>query len=109
MNANKRAKRVRQVLRNQDNSRLRLCVTRSNLNISVQVIDDSKGYTVAHASTSKDSKGTGLEKARIVGIQIAQKALEAGIKKVKFDRGSNPYHGRIASLADGAREGGLEF
>ena len=91
--------------------RPRLAVSRSNKQISVQVIDDVQGHTLC-ASTSKtmaDIKGQNLEGAKVVGADIAKKALEAGIKKVAFDRGGFRYHGRVKALADAAREAGLEF
>ncbi len=91
--------------------RPRLAVFRSNRHIYVQVIDDSTGRTLAAASTleegvaGKDPK----TKAKAVGQAVADKAKKAGVSKVTFDRGGFMYQGRIASLADGAREGGLEF
>src|SRR2546423_1470932 len=94
--------------------RPRLNVYRSLNHIYAQVIDDSRGVTVAAASTAqgkKDERRTGgnLASAREIGKQIAQRALEKGIKKVVFDRGGYLYHGRIKALADAAREAGLEF
>lgn len=88
----------------------RLSVFRSNKAIYVQVIDDTKGTTIVSASsaTLKD-KVTKVEASTIVGKTIAEKALSAGITEVVFDRGGYLYHGRIKSLADGAREGGLKF
>ena len=91
----------------------RLSVYRSNKEIYAQLIDDSNGVTIA-ASSSRDkelssAKGTKTEVANQVGKSIAEKALKAGIEQVSFDRGGNLYHGRVKSLADGAREGGLKF
>lgn len=91
----------------------RLSVFRSNADIYVQLIDDNEGKTLASAS-SKDKdiaaqKGTKSEKSKLVGQAIARKATELGISKVVFDRGGNLYHGRVKSVADGAREGGLQF
>jgi large subunit ribosomal protein L18 len=88
----------------------RLSVFRSNKAIYAQVIDDSKGTTIAFASsaTMKD-KITKVDAAAQVGKAIAEKAITAGITEVVFDRGGYLYHGRIKSLADGAREGGLKF
>jgi large subunit ribosomal protein L18 len=93
----------------------RLCVFRSLKNISVQVIDDVNGTTIAAASTlDKDIKGeikSGGNKtaAKVVGETIAKKALAKGINEVAFDRGGFLYHGRVKELADGAREAGLIF
>ncbi len=96
--------------------RPRLSVYRSLKHIYAQVIDDTKGITLAAASTLdpalreqlKDIKGK-VEAARLVGKLVAERALEKGIKKVVFDRGGFKYHGRVKALADGAREAGLEF
>ncbi|GHU49460.1 50S ribosomal protein L18 [Clostridia bacterium] len=93
----------------------RLCVFRSLKNISVQVIDDVSGITIAAASTlDKDIKGeltSGGNKtaAKVVGEAIAKKALAKGVNEVAFDRGGFLYHGRVKELADGAREAGLKF
>jgi large subunit ribosomal protein L18 len=95
--------------------RPRLCVFRSNSNISAQIIDDVAGTTLAAASTlEKDIKaqcanGGNKEAAKLVGEAIAKKALEQGIDTVAFDRGGFLYHGRVKELADGAREAGLKF
>ena len=90
-----------------------LSVFRSNTDIYVQLIDDLNGQTLAAAS-SKDKaivaqKGTKSEKSKLVGEAIAKKATELGIKDVIFDRGGYLFHGRVKSVADGAREGGLKF
>jgi large subunit ribosomal protein L18 len=91
----------------------RLSVFRSNTDIYVQLIDDLKGETLASASSKdKDFKGqkaNKVELSKLVGSAIARKAVELGIKDVTFDRGGYLYHGRVKSLADGAREGGLKF
>ena len=90
----------------------RLVVFRSNSEIYAQIIDDTKGVTlVAASSRDKDLKATGTktEKAQQVGQAIAKKALAAGIESISFDRGGYLYHGRVKSLAEGAREGGLKF
>ncbi|HEX7847376.1 MAG TPA: 50S ribosomal protein L18 [Chitinophagaceae bacterium] len=91
----------------------RLSVFRSNTDIYAQLIDDTKGETLAAASSrDKDiaaQKGTKSEKSKLVGAAIARKASELGIKTVTFDRGGYLYHGRVKSVADGAREGGLQF
>ena len=90
----------------------RLVVFRSNSEIYAQIVDDTKGVTlVAASSRDKDLKTTGtkIEKAKQVGEAIAKKALAAGIETISFDRGGYLYHGRVKSLAEGAREGGLKF
>lgn len=91
----------------------RLSVFRSNSDIYAQLIDDSKGQTIAAAS-SKDKdiaaqKVNKTEKGKLVGAAIARKATEAGLKEVVFDRGGYLYHGRVKAVADAAREGGLQF
>ncbi len=90
----------------------RLCVYRSNANISAQIIDDVKGVTLVSASSlEKDFNGHGgnKESAKEVGKMIAERAVAKGITNVVFDRGGYLYHGRVSELADGAREGGLKF
>ena len=90
----------------------RLNVFRSNANIYAQLIDDVNGVTLASASTlEKDFEGaTGnCEAAKKVGLALAERAKAKGIEEVVFDRGGYIYHGRVAALADGAREGGLNF
>ena len=95
--------------------RPRLCVYRSNKNISCQIIDDVNGVTLAAASSlDKELKaelgyGGNKEAAKKVGEAIAKKAAEKGISEVAFDRGGYIYHGRVKELAEGAREGGLKF
>ena len=91
--------------------RPRLVVTRSARHVFVQVVDDSKGLTVASASTMEADlrafDGDKTAKAKKVGELVAERAKAAGIDTVVFDRGGNKYHGRVAAVADGAREGGL--
>ena len=89
----------------------RLSVFRSNKGISAQLIDDVAGVTLVSASSSalKDAKGTKIEIAAAVGKALAEKAAKAGIDTAAFDRNGYLYHGRVKSLADGAREGGLKF
>lgn len=91
----------------------RLSVFRSNTDIYVQLIDDTKGQTLAAVSSKdkdiKAQKANKVEKSKLVGEAIARKATELGIKDVTFDRGGYLYHGRVKSVADGAREGGLQF
>lgn len=93
--------------------RPRLSVFRSNNEIYAQLIDDVKGITLASASSrDKDmasAKGNKTEIAALVGKAIAEKSKKAGVEKVAFDRGGNLYHGRVKSLAEGAREAGLKF
>jgi large subunit ribosomal protein L18 len=93
--------------------RPRLVVTRSARHVFVQVVDDTKGHTVASASTLEDElrsfEGDKTAKARRVGELVATRAKQAGIDAVVFDRGGNKYAGRVAAIADGAREGGLSL
>jgi large subunit ribosomal protein L18 len=93
--------------------RPRLVVTRSSKHISVQVVDDLVGRTLASASTMeadvRNTDGDKSAKARKVGELVAERAKAAGIDGVVFDRAGNKYHGRVAALADAAREGGLAF
>jgi large subunit ribosomal protein L18 len=105
-----RHKRIRKHLSGTP-ERPRLSVFKSTHHLSAQLIDDTAGQTLAAASTQeKGLKATdNLAGAKIVGQELAKRAKEKGIKKVVFDRGGFRYHGVIASLADGAREGGLEF
>lgn len=91
--------------------RPRLVVTRSNRHMVAQVIDDVAGHTLVSASTleaaHRGDEGSKVEAARKVGERIAERAKEAGITAVVFDRGGNKYHGRVAAVAEGARDGGL--
>jgi large subunit ribosomal protein L18 len=90
----------------------RLSVYRSNKQIYAQIIDDSTGKTLASASSYNNKeaqKGNKVDQAAIVGKEIAEKAIKAGIESVVFDRNGYLYHGRVKSLADSAREGGLKF
>ena len=93
--------------------RPRLVVTRSARHITVQVVDDLVGKTLAYASTMeadvRATEGDKTAKAKKVGELVAERAKSAGIDGVVFDRAGNKYHGRIAALADGARAGGLTF
>ena len=111
----RRTRRVRRSLRKVANGRPRLSVYRSSKNIYAQIIDDAAGRTLAAASTldkelrDKIAKGTDKAAAEAVGKAIAERAVAAGVKDVVFDRGGYLYHGRVKALADGAREGGLNF
>ena len=93
--------------------RPRLVVTRSSKHITVQVVDDLVGKTLAYASTMeadvRATEGDKTAKARRVGELVAERAKSAGVEGVVFDRAGNKYHGRVAAVADGAREGGLTF
>jgi large subunit ribosomal protein L18 len=101
-------KRIRHRM-NGTTERPRLAVFRSLAHTYAQVIDDSKGVTLVAASTHGSKTGGNVEAAKKIGTEVAQKALEHGIKKVVFDRGGYIYHGRVKALADAARAAGLEF
>ncbi len=109
----RRQRRVRKKIQGTA-ERPRLAVFRSNRHISAQVIDDEKGHTVATASTyESDVRGSdhpgNRDSATKVGKLLAERAKAAGVETVVFDRGGNRYHGRVAALADAAREAGLKF
>lgn len=91
----------------------RLSVFRSNTDIYAQLIDDNNGVTIAAASSKQKDiaaqKAPKISKSKMVGEAIAKKAVELGVKKVVFDRSGYVYHGRVKAVADGAREGGLDF
>lgn len=93
--------------------RPRLVVTRSARHVFVQVVDDSKGHTLASASTLETDmrtlKGDKTAKAKKVGELVAERAKKAGVEAVVFDRGGNRFAGRVAAIAEGAREGGLDL
>lgn len=103
-------KRIRKIISGTA-AKPRMSIFRSNKEISVQLIDDVSGVTLAAASSKglKDAKGAKIETAAAVGKAIAKKAAKAGIETVSFDRNGYLYHGRVKALADGAREGGLKF
>ena len=113
--SDRRRARVRRHLKSAANGRPRLSVFRSSRHIYAQVIDDAAGRTVAAASTLDPSLRSDLKTgadtgaAAKVGALIAERAKEAGVGRVIFDRGGQLYHGRLKALADAAREGGLEF
>ncbi|WP_237477055.1 50S ribosomal protein L18 [Lichenibacterium dinghuense] len=113
--SDRRKARVRLAIRKNAGGRPRLSVFRSSKQIYAQVIDDARGVTVASASTVEKSNREGLKTgadkaaAEQIGKLVAQRALEAGVTEVVFDRGSYMYHGRVKALAEGAREGGLKF
>ena len=111
----RRQKRARYQLKKKASGRPRLTVFRSSKHIYAQVIDDLSGRTVAQASSvdpalrDKFKTGANKEAAEAVGKLIAERAKDAKVSEVVFDRGGNIYHGRVKALADGAREGGLSF
>ncbi|AZV76678.1 50S ribosomal protein L18 [Parasedimentitalea marina] len=109
----KRRLRVRNKLRRVNSGRLRLSVHRSNKNISVQLIDDVRGVTLASASTLEKDLGflgkNNIEAATKVGTVIAERAKKAGVEEAYFDRGGFLFHGKVKALADAAREGGLKI
>src|SRR4051812_30610922 len=104
--------RIRKVV-NGDAKSPRLSVFRSNKGIYVQLIDDVSGKTLVAASSSdkafEKTKGNKIDQAKLVGKAVAEKAVKAGIETVRFDRNGYLYHGRVKSLAEGAREAGLKF
>lgn len=111
----RRAARVRRSIRTNAKGRSRLSVFRSSKHIYAQIIDDREGRTLAAASSldkglrERLKTGADTDAAAEVGKLIAERATAAGIKDVVFDRGPYLYHGRVKALADGAREGGLDF
>jgi len=111
----RRKKRNRFSLAKKSAGRVRLSIHRSLNNLSAQIIDDTKGLTLASASTldkelkSKIKNGGNVAAAKEVGKLVAERAIKAGVSEVVFDRGMYRYHGRVKSCADGAREGGLKF
>ena len=109
----KRRLRVRNKIKAMSNGRARLSVHRSTKNISVQLIDDVRGVTLAAASTLEKDLGfvgkNNVEAAKKVGATIAERAKAAGVEECYFDRGGFLFHGKIAALAEAAREGGLKF
>ena len=113
--ADRRKARVRRAVLARSGGRPRLSVFRSSQQIYAQVIDDERGHTIAAASSLEKAvresikTGANLEAARRVGKEVAERAKKAGVDKVVFDRGAYMYHGRVKALADGAREGGLDF
>ena len=117
-NMTRRQKRHRRIRKKISGSpdRARLAVFRSNLHIYAQVIDDTRGTVLAAASDLKigdvqagEGETRGVSRARAVGRELASRAKEKGVETVAFDRGGYKYHGRVAALAEGAREGGLKF
>lgn len=110
----RRKGRIRKSIRAKSKGRVRLQVFRSNQHIYAQLIDDNKGVTLAQASTldkdaAKLSSKSNIDAAKLVGNWIAERANKIGVKEVVFDRGPFLYHGRVAAVAEGAREQGLLF
>jgi len=108
----RRRRRVRTALKARAGGRPRLSVHRTGRHIYAQIIDDAAGRTLAAASSlvkGEKSIGANIDAAALVGKQIAERAKEAGVTTVVFDRGGYLFHGRVKALADVAREGGLEF
>src|SRR5471032_1800904 len=111
----RRKARIRRTVIARSNGRPRLSVFRSSKQIYAQVIDDDKGVTIVAASSLEKTlreglkTGANVEAARAIGKELAERATKAGVKKVVFDRGGYMYHGRVKALAEGAREGGLDF
>jgi large subunit ribosomal protein L18 len=111
----RRKARVRRAIKKAANGRPRLSVFRSSKQIYAQVIDDVRGHTLASASTleadvkGKVKTGADVAAAKEIGRLLAERAVQAGVKQVVFDRSGYLYHGRVKALADAAREGGLEF
>ncbi|MGO9133818.1 MAG: 50S ribosomal protein L18 [Methylovirgula sp.] len=113
--AARRKARVRRTIKARAYGKPRLSVHRTSMQIYCQVIDDAEGRTIASASTlekaNRESLKTGatVEAAKLIGKQIAERALAAGIQEVVFDRGAYMYHGRVKAVAEGAREAGLKI
>jgi large subunit ribosomal protein L18 len=111
----RRKARIRRSIRARAYGKPRLSVHRSSKQIYAQIIDDEKGATIVSASSlEKDQRsalksGASVDAAKVIGQLLAERAVKAGVKDVVFDRGSYMYHGRVKALADGAREGGLNF
>lgn len=109
VNRVKKKTRIRKIVKGTD-ERPRLCVFRSNSEIYAQIINDMNGKTLASFSSLKlDGKVSGKDQAKQVGVEIAKAAKSVNLENVVFDRNGYVYHGRVKSLADGAREGGLNF
>jgi large subunit ribosomal protein L18 len=111
----RRTAKVRRNIRRASSGRARLSVFRSSKHIYAQVIDDTKGETLASASSLEKAlregmkSGANIDAAKTVGKLLAERAAAKGVKEVVFDRGGYLYHGRVKALADAAREGGLKF
>lgn len=108
VNRLKKKIRIRKTVKG-TSERPRLCVFRSNKNIYAQIINDDQGVTLVATSSLKNEKAKGMDQAKKVGQAVAKAAIAKNIKDVVFDRNGYIYHGQVKSLADGAREGGLNF
>ena len=107
--ADRRSNRVRSIVIG-TSGRPRLSVHISGRHVTAQLIDDSSGKTLSYATTvGKKTEGNMTTRAHVIGEEIAKKAVKVGVSKVVFDRGAKIYHGRVKSLAEAARSGGLEF
>lgn len=108
-----RRERIRKSIRQQISGtpeRPRLSVFKSNKNIYAQLIDDTKGHTLAAVSSRElEVNNATIDTSKSIGTKLAEKAKEAGVSEVVFDRGGYKYHGQVKALAEGAREGGLKF
>ena len=105
---NRRHKKIRSTVKGTE-ERPRLSVYRSNRGVQAQLIDDQNGVTLVSTVSMKDKKISPLDASKDAGLRLAKEAVKKGIKSVVFDRGGFAYHGRIKMVAEGAREGGLEF
>lgn len=104
----RRRMRIRKKLHG-TSERPRLCVFRSAKHIYAQVVDDTRGTTIAHASSVTGGSGSKVDVAKSVGSAVAKACMEKGVEQVVFDRGGYRYHGRVRALAESAREAGLKF
>ena len=110
MNATKTRRQLRTRNKVKTSGRIRVSVYRSNKYISAQLIDDVKNITITGVTDKElKTKGTKTEKAKALGLLLAEKAKAKKVTKIVFDRGSYAYHGRVKGLAEGLREGGMEF
>jgi len=108
----KRRLRIRRGIRTKiagTSERPRLSVYKSNKAVYAQIVDDSKGHTLAAASSTEVGTADTIEGSKQVGLKLAEKAKAAGVETIVFDRGGYQYHGKVKALAEGAREGGLKF
>jgi large subunit ribosomal protein L18 len=101
--------RILKKLRREGNEKPRLIVTKTNANIYAQILDDSKQIVLVAVSSLQLKKPGNVETAKLIGAEIAKKAVAAGINEITFDRGGHKYHGQIKAVADAARENGLTF
>jgi large subunit ribosomal protein L18 len=109
LNKKMRHKRITNRFKKDGQNIYRLVVSKTNNHLIAQIIDDEQGKTLVSSSTLTLKKTGNVENAKLVGDDIAKKAVEKNITKVRFDRGGSKYHGQIKAVADAARSGGLEF